>query len=242
MEIMVLLGKVLVFWVISMIIATMVHEMGHVVMGLLQGWKFYYLVIGPMRIYREDLNDRIHIGYEKNSALWGGVGATLPKTKEDAKLSIFGKILLAGPLASMILGVIAGVLGFVFHSVFFLLLMGCAIGMGGACMIPGVKTGLLYNDGSRFYRSRQGGQAQAEEEIVFHEAFRSYFEETKTPMKDIETLRNSKDVEFRYLAECYAYENARQDGNEEEMKAIAEVMKNMKGVPAGVRNMSPEAM
>ena len=114
--------------------------------------------------------------------------------------------------------------------------------MGGICLVPGIKTGILYNDGSRFYRSRQGGQVQAEEEIVFHEAFRSYYEEAKMPEKDIETLRNSKDVEFRFLAECYAYENARVDGDEEKMNAIAEVMKNMDGVPAGVRSMGPVAM
>ena len=238
MEVMMLVLKMIGFWFVSMILSTTVHECGHVVGGLLEGWKFFYLVVGPVRIYRENLQDKIRVGIEKNVSLWGGIGGTIPAKKEDVKISSFGRILLAGPLASMILGVIAAVLGLLLHSLFFLMLMGVALGMGGSCLIPGIKTGILYNDGSRYYRIHRGGQEQAEEEAIFYAAFREYINPDAPYSEDsIQTLLRSKDVEFRYAAHYYAYENAKEAGNAEEMQAQIDAMNGMEKVPAAIRQI-----
>ena len=51
--------KVLVYAIIAYFISTIVHEMGHVTCGLLNKWRFWLLVVGPFKLYREDMNSKI---------------------------------------------------------------------------------------------------------------------------------------------------------------------------------------
>ena len=73
MEIMKLLGEVFISWVVAYFVCAFVHEGGHVVAGLLQGWKFYLLVVGPFKLYRDEKDDKVKFGLEKNMVLWGGI-------------------------------------------------------------------------------------------------------------------------------------------------------------------------
>ena len=80
MEVIIQVAKVLGYAVIGYFMSTIIHELGHVVCGLINRWKFYMLVVGPFKLYREDndLNKGIKFGIEKNPALWGGCGGTFP--------------------------------------------------------------------------------------------------------------------------------------------------------------------
>lgn len=42
--------------IVCYLVSTMIHEMGHVVCGLLHHWKLYMLVVGPLKLYRESMD------------------------------------------------------------------------------------------------------------------------------------------------------------------------------------------
>lgn len=224
---------------LSMFICTIVHEGGHVVAGLIQRWKFLVIVIGPIKIYRDETTDKIRLGLERNPALWGGYGGTMPKTRADAKIEVFGKILLAGPLASVIFGALIGLLMIAGRPLFFVFLAPVSIGMGIACLIPGVKTGILYNDGSRYMRIKKGGQPALEEQAVFDATMATFFDGNATIAEDgIEALTRSKDAEFRYLGHYYAYINAKTAGDSNREREQLEAMESLKeSVPKSIIDM-----
>ena len=49
---------ILVSIILGYLVSTLIHELGHVVCGLLHHWKLFVLVVGPVKFYREskDLN------------------------------------------------------------------------------------------------------------------------------------------------------------------------------------------
>ena len=241
METLALILKMIGVWFVAMILSSAVHEGSHVVAGLVQGWRFLAYCVGPFKLYRDDLDGKVKIGLEKNPALWGGYGGTVPVTMEDAKVESFGKILLAGPMASVFLGLIAAVPGLMTKDLFLMLLMGVSIAMGVACLIPGVKTGILYNDGSRYLRIRRGGQEAAEEKAILDAAFRSLIEpESRCPEENIHAMLASKDKEFQYLGHYYAYQNAQMAGDEGKKEACVRNMKEMQDkVPRAILDMCP---
>ena len=239
MEKAVLIIQCIVYAFLSMCISSIVHEGGHVIAGLVQKWKFILMIIGPVKIYRDETTDKIKFGIEKNPALWGGCGGTVPKTREDAKIEIFGKILLAGPLASVIFGIAIGLVMIAERPLFLLFLAAVSIGMGIACLIPGVKTGILYNDGTRYMRIKKGGQATLEEKAVFEAAMAASLEENVTYDEvGIEALLGSQDDEFKYLGHFYAYCNAKTAGDSDKVKEHIAAMENLKGsVPRSIIDM-----
>jgi len=130
--------------IICYLISAMIHEMGHVVCGLLHHWKLYMLVVGPLKLYRETLDSKLKIGLEKNPILWAGVGGTRPQEENVENVKVWGKILLAGPLTFIVFGVLMIPVFIVTKNIFVRLLCLMPIAMGLACIIPmKMKTGLL---------------------------------------------------------------------------------------------------
>ena len=223
--------EVIVYGVISYFVATVIHEFGHVLAGLMNKWKLILMVVGPFKLYREDLNGKIKFGLEKNVALWGGCGGTAPMVIDDSIDKVFARILIAGPLASSILG-IAGIAAFILTKHDFFLMLGMiAFGEGVACILPmNIKTGILYNDGTRFKRIISKGKEAEEEKaiisMVFCELANNKEEFKRREEHLIEVLLDSDDASYRYYGIYYAYMKAKEEGNEEkmnEMKAEAEL-------------------
>ena len=219
--------------------ATVVHEGGHVLAGLIQGWRFDMMVVGPFKLYRAE-DGKVKLGIEKDTSLWGGVGGTLPPAKSEKRMKQYAAILLAGPLASVILGAVFTLIWlFVNRGVFFMLMAFVPIGMGIACMIPGVKTGILYNDGTRFSRIRKGGQTSAEEEAIFDAAtLRLFDNDTPYDENGIEVMTASKDAEIRYLGHYYGYLNAKQANDSEKEQSRLDCMKAIEDkVPSFIKTI-----
>ena len=76
-----------------------VHELGHLITGLIQGFRFELFVVGPLGIKRE--NNRIKVYLNKNIAHYGGLASTLPRNDNAENSRILANICLAGPIASI---------------------------------------------------------------------------------------------------------------------------------------------
>lgn len=216
---------------ICYIVSTMIHEMGHVVCGLLHGWKLYILVVGPMKLYREDMDSKIRIGIEKNPILWGGIGGTLPAKEAPENEKVWSRILLAGPLTSLVFGVLMMPVVIVTESVMADLLCLMPIAMGLACIIPmKMKTGFLYNDGTRYKRLHSGGQEGAEEVALFKLIEVSLFggERCIYPVNYVESLLASADKDLQYYGYFYAYCNAIRQNRIEEAEEQLANMENIR--------------
>ena len=92
--------------IICYFVSALVHELGHVVCGLLHHRKLFLLVVGPLKLYRESVDSKIKIGIEKNPLLWCGVGGTFPTKQSEENLNTWSQILLAGPLSSIVFGIV----------------------------------------------------------------------------------------------------------------------------------------
>lgn len=225
-------------WIVAYFLSTLVHELGHVICGLVHGWKLFLLVVGPMKIYRKTPDSAISIGIEKNPVLWCGIGGTLPPSKSEENIRTWAKILLAGPIASILLGIAAAIGLLFWHSIFMLLLCLTPLGMGIMCALPlKIKTGLLYNDGTRYKRLTHGGQEELEEIALFQLMEVSVFggDEPVYPSDLIAPLIASKDIELNYYGFYYSYINALREHDEEEMTLQTENMERIKDkVPKAV--------
>ena len=84
-----LIGAIVCYWV-----STLIHELRHVVCGLIHHWKLFMMVVGPMKLYRENMDSKLKIGIEKNPLLWCGVGGTLPTKESEENVKVWGRILL----------------------------------------------------------------------------------------------------------------------------------------------------
>ena len=215
--------KVLVYAIIAYFISTIVHEMGHVTCGLLNKWRFWLLVVGPFKLYREDMNLKIRFGLEKDLTLWGGCGGTFPEKEDETAIETFAKILLAGPLASFILGVVFMII-FAFSKSELTLMIGMiGIAEGIACILPmNIKTGILYNDGSRFKRIVKGGKERDEENALLSIVIKTMLYGDKAVFEEekLDILKCSDDVDLKYYGLFYSFLNAKGRKDEAAMERI----------------------
>jgi hypothetical protein len=147
--------------IVMAIVVLAVHELGHLLAGLAQGFKFFLYVVGPLGFKRDD-NDKVTIYLNKNLAYYGGVAGTTPVEDHPDNAKKFARILLAGPVASLLFAAICIVLAY---------LMGRPLGMtlftGGmisiaiffATTIPS-RTGMMFTDRKRYQRLVTPGKDQ----------------------------------------------------------------------------------
>lgn len=144
---------------ISMIVLA-VHEAGHLVTGLLQGFRFELFVVGPFGIKRE--NNSIKLYLNTNLGYYGGVAATSPIDDQKANAKKFARILLAGPLTSVLFAVVCILLaswagkplGIIFYTGGLV-----SIGIFFATTIPS-QTGMFFTDRKRYQRLVTPGKDQ----------------------------------------------------------------------------------
>ena len=194
-----------VLFIFTYFFSALVHELGHVLVGLANGWKLLILVIGPLGLKRKD--EELVVYLEKNPVLWAGVGGTYPSEKNDDNIKIWSKILLAGPIASIISGIIFLIVNYFHYHIAWLMLGAVPIGMGVACLLP-LKTGLTYTDGKRWWRLMHGGQGAEEEKALFKMLEYDLFIKDKSLMKkqDFEALLDAKLPAIRYYGYYYLYQ------------------------------------
>lgn len=220
-------------------ISGMVHEVGHVLVGLANGWKFLLLVIGPLGI-KADNNGRIRFYLEKQVIMWGGVGCTVPKQANEDNIRIWSWVLLGGPLASIVMSIIFLPWGIITKNLVLLILGAMSLSMGIICILPlPLKTGILYTDGRRWYRLHKGGQEAAEEIALFklteNQVVNGGF--ANINVNDIEPLIRSKDAAVKYYGYYYLFQYYKAMSNTEQMElALAEMAKIKDRVPSLIVN------
>ncbi|PTM09230.1 MAG: hypothetical protein DA408_18895 [Bacteroidetes bacterium] len=182
----ILIGGVLVMG----IVALGLHELGHLLAGLGQGFQFQLFVVGPLGIKRED--DRIKVYLNKDLGAFGGMAATSPVTDDPANARKFARLILAGPLASVVFGgLLLGASLLVPTPFNILLFTGGAISLAVflATTIPS-QTGMFFTDRKRYQRLTTPGKDQ-EVELALLRIMGRYAQDNSyrnVALQDIETM------------------------------------------------------
>jgi hypothetical protein len=89
-------------------LALAIHEAGHALGGVSRGFRFLFLAAGPLWIERRE--GRLAVRFNTASATWGGVAACVPVDGRDLPRR-FAVMVAGGPIASLALALLAGLLG-----------------------------------------------------------------------------------------------------------------------------------
>jgi hypothetical protein len=190
--------------VFCFLISSSIHELGHILVGIKEGFKFYLFIVGPFGFKRNE-DGKVIFYIEKNITLWGGVGATIPSVEDVDNYKKFGHVLLGGPITSIAFGVISLPLAIITANSFLLLLGVLPISMGIACLIPS-RNGAFYSDGGRWLRMHKE-DTKAVEMAIWSITQSSVIQNgsRKVNFNDIRLLINNEDIRTRYLGHYYAY-------------------------------------
>lgn len=95
---------VILMVLVSFFLVILIHEIGHVLGGLLMGNEFSMMVVGPFKLQKDD--GKYSLTFNKSVAMAGGLALTLPTQVEGFKkrraVTIGG-----GPFASLVLAIVA---------------------------------------------------------------------------------------------------------------------------------------
>ena len=199
----------IIYLVIIAFGAIAVHELGHLLTGLAQGFKFQLFIVGFLGIKRDEA-DRVKVFFNKDWNTFGGVAASSPTKPDQSIARKFANVLLAGPIASLLFALICFVLingvgqPFKFY-LFFGGMISFALFL--ATTLP-AKTGLFYTDRKRYQRLTGGGKEQ-EIELALLQANALKTADASLQSMEVKTLEKiTEDPSpiFRYIGYFYLYE------------------------------------
>jgi len=136
------------------------HELGHLITGIVQGFKFELFVVGPLGIKRE--HGKIKFYLNKNLGYYGGIAATIPKDDHPDNPKKFANVLLGGPIASIIFAIICFLISYFIGKPLGILFYSggtISIAIFFATTIPS-KTGMFFTDRKRYQRLTKPGKDQ----------------------------------------------------------------------------------
>jgi hypothetical protein len=197
----------------SYFIVVTIHELGHILTGLFYGFKFYLFVIGPIGLKRNE-QDKVIFYLEKNPALWGGVGGVLPRTENPSNLKVFARVLIAGPLLTLVFGVLVLTLYLLNDSLFLLLVGAMSVAISIATLIPS-RSGAFYSDGGRWLRIVRNTKARDVELALFTLIQSSVCHQNYAHINivDTQTLISYEDPRAQYIGHLFAMNNYKEHGD-----------------------------
>lgn len=97
-------GRILLHLVLAIVLAIALHELGHVTAGLLVGFRFLKLSVGPFLVQRTPAG--LRLGINRTANVTGGVAAMAP-TGNERLAERMRWMILGGPIANFVVAVVA---------------------------------------------------------------------------------------------------------------------------------------
>ena len=89
-----------------------IHELGHLLAGRIAHLKFQLLVIGPLRITRNQSG--YSLGWQRGNAIFNGLAASIPEDADNLRKRMLF-FAAGGPIASFLLAFVAAAVAFYFN-------------------------------------------------------------------------------------------------------------------------------
>lgn len=216
--------KIFLMAIPAYLIVTGVHEFGHVLVGLMSGFRFELFVIGPFGLKRNE-DGTIVFYIEKIVSLWGGCAATVPISEKEVNLEVFGRILLGGPLMTLAFTLMLLPIAILVDNMFIVLLMAMSFGIFVATIIP-MRNGSFYTDGGRWLRIKRKGQPAKMEAALFHfiQSYMVHRNYSQIKESDTQYLKADSDSRNAYLGHYFSYQYFKDNARLEDMKIAKDAL------------------
>lgn len=216
--------------VLAMFVVLAFHELGHLLMSLSQGFVFQLFVVGFLGIKRKE-DDSIKVYFNTDWNLFGGVAATTPKDYSADTLKQMAKVILAGPIASLLLILIA-MLAAVFTDGAFRLLF-CLTALLSfmillATTLPS-QTGLFYTDRKRYQRLKSEGEEKEIEGALAMAGAQKLMKKPMTdlPVDELQKITGDESPLICYIGYFYLFEYYLMSKETEALEAVKTEMQDL---------------
>ncbi|MBI9033286.1 MAG: M50 family metallopeptidase [Bacteroidales bacterium] len=219
-------------------ISLTVHELGHLITGLIHGFKFQLFVVGFLGVKRDENTDRVKVYFNTDFNYFGGVAATLPVDHQPGNIRKFANILIAGPLTSLFFAISC----FVF-SRFGPLSMQSIFSSGSlisfmiflATTVPS-KSGVFFSDRKRYQRlTSKGKDSEVEMSLLTIMGTQNRDQSMRNVnISDIETLHSDDTPFLKFVGSYYNVLFQMGKNSKQLMEAKLEFEKLSKKIPASL--------
>lgn len=135
-----------VFGIVLLVIA--IHELGHVIFGLMGGLEFKFMTVGLITVQKE--KGKIRIRENKLWGYFGGVAMLVPPSIHTPNLSKkWAWMTLSGPITSVVFGIVSGYIYMVSYYQYLLYFSVLHFTIFFATAIP--LKGMVLSDGMQFF-------------------------------------------------------------------------------------------
>lgn len=205
--------------VLSYFTIVALHELGHLLTGLAQGFRFYLYVVGFLGIKRDE-HDRVKVYFNKDMQLFGGIAGSFPTKQMSNVLQKMAWVAAAGPITSLVTGFLFTWAAFtmignlsaeapIIYKLFCGFTLFCAFfsfAIFAATTIPN-RTGPFFTDRARFFRLIRGGKEAEIEQATLELTTLSYSGRRYRDLnwKQIELIQTDPAPMMRSVGEYYAY-------------------------------------
>lgn len=204
------------------IFAIFLHELGHLMAGLIQGFKLQLFVVAFLGIKRED--DKVKFYFNKELQFFGGIAATSPQKITDNLKKQFAYILIAGPLSSLIFGALFLFLNSITNSIF-----NSSLGITGiissglflATTLP-TKSGVFFTDRKRMQRLLDKGRI-GDIEYSFLKTTSQLLIDShykNISIEDLKLIQSDKEPIIQFWGHYYEFKYFEEMGDEEKALSI----------------------
>ncbi len=211
-------------------IAILLHELGHLLAGLVQGFKLQLFVVAFLGIKRVD--DKVVFYFNKDLQFFGGIAATSPQKITNFLKKQFAYILIAGPLSSLVFGLIFLFLFKTTDSIF-----NSSIGIIGiissglflATTLPS-KSGVFFTDRKRMQRLLDKGRV-GEIEYSFLKTTSQLLIDTNyknISLEDLKTIQSDEEPIIQFWGYYYEFKYLEEIGNQDMALTIKNHLNNYK--------------
>jgi Zn-dependent protease len=214
------------------------HELGHLLTGLAQGFRFELFTVFLLGVRRTETGVQVYLN--KNVGYMGGVAATVPTQPGPENRVKFARTILAGPLSSLLYAAISALLLINTRSgglwTFWLTSFATSAGLFLATTIPG-KSGIFFTDRARFQRLMSKGQEGRSEQALLQLIAQSTAtgNSLDIALEDARTLQQDKEAFMRFWGCYYEYQYHKEHGNADAaMDAKAKLIDIKDAMPASV--------
>lgn len=212
--------------------AIMLHELGHLLAGLFQGFRLELFVVGFLGIKRDD--KKIKVYFNTNVQYFGGVAATSPIEilTDEELIRKYRAILISGPLFSFIFSLISFFILYYSNSAlnpFFGLFSVTSFGIFLATTIPN-KSGIFFSDRKRYQRLLDKGDIGKIELAFLQIVNQSLLENTckNLPLERVQKLKTDKDKIIQFWGYYFEYQHYKDNNNIPHAETVKQTLLNYK--------------
>lgn len=213
-------------------LAIFIHELGHLTAGLAQGFRFQLFVVAFLGIKRED--DKVQCYFNKDFQFFGGVAATSPKSITSELRNQYARIMIAGPLFSLLFGLLFLYFFIVTNSIFnsSLGITGIiSLGLFIATTLP-EKSGMFFTDRKRMQRLLNNGRTGKIEYCFLKTTSQLLIDNhyKNISIEDLKMIQSDDEPIVQFWGHYYEFKHFEEIGNEETAMKIKNTLYTYKEI------------